>query len=61
MKLAIIQRDMTCTVIGLHDPSNALWHVSYIKERVQAKSIQEEYPDANIWVQEGCEWAVEKA
>ena len=33
--------------------------VSYIKGRIQAKSIWK--LEANIWIQEGWEWGVEKA
>ena len=35
--------------------------VSYIKEGTQAKDISKQDPEANIWVQEGWEWGVEKA
>ena len=39
-----------------------LWNiVSYIKEGIQAKGIWKQDPDANIWVQEGWEWGMEKA
>ena len=34
--------------------------VSYIKGGMQAKGIWKQDPDANIWVQEGWEWGMEK-
>ena len=39
-----------------------LWNmVSYIKGGIQGKGICKQDPEANTWVQEGCEWGVEKA
>ena len=35
--------------------------VSYIKGGSQAKGIWKQDPEANIWVQGGWEWGVEKA
>ena len=35
--------------------------VSYIKGGIQAKGIWKQDPEVNIWVQERCEWGVEKA
>ena len=34
---------------------------SYFKGGMQAKLIWKEDPAVNIWVQESCEWGVEKA
>ena len=35
--------------------------VSYIKGGTQAKGILKQVPEANIWIEEGCECGVEKA
>ena len=35
--------------------------VSYIKGGMQAKGIWKQNAEANIWIQEGREWRVEKA